>query len=50
MQNQNLPVKATPYHHQREAFSFACALFGLPEGGDASISISSRGAALLMEM
>jgi hypothetical protein len=45
-----MPVKAHPYNHQREAFQFICGLFGLPEGGDALPSISSRGAALLMEM
>jgi hypothetical protein len=45
-----MPVKAKPYHHQRDAFAFVCGLFGLPEGGDASHSINSRGAALLMDM
>jgi hypothetical protein len=30
-----MPVKATPYKHQREAFAFACRLFGLAKGGDA---------------
>lgn len=35
-----MPIKATPYKHQRAAFSFACRLFGLlkekrsQEGGD----------------
>lgn len=24
-----MPIKSTPYQHQREAFAFACALFGL---------------------
>ena len=48
-----MPIKATPYQHQREAFELACRLFGLagsPEGGDAQPSIISRGIALLMEM
>ena len=45
-----MPVKVTPYRHQQEAFEFACHLFGLPWGGDAQHSISSRGTALLMEM
>ena len=45
-----LPVKAAPYQHQARACSFACGLFGLPRGGDPSISIGGRGAALLMEM
>jgi hypothetical protein len=45
-----MPIRATPYQHQQEAFHFACGLFGLPEGGDALPSISSRGTALLMEM
>ncbi len=50
MQQRRLPVNTTPYRHQRKAFQFACGLFGLPEGGDATHSISSREAALLMEM
>lgn len=45
-----MPIKATPYDHQVDAFKFTCRLFGLAEGGDTSISISSRGSALLMEM
>lgn len=45
-----MPIKATPYQHQTQAFNFACGLFGLARGGDASISISSAGCALLMEM
>ncbi len=44
MQQQNLPVKAAPYRHQQEAFSFACDLLGL--NGEAT----SPGIALLMEM
>ena len=46
----SMPVKGTPYTHQREAFEFVMRLFGLVKGGDVKISISSRGAALLMEM
>lgn len=33
MDKQTMPVKATPYQHQREAFKFALELFGA-EGGD----------------
>jgi len=40
-----MPIKATPYKHQREAFALACRLFGL-DGGDAL----SQGVAYLMEM
>ena len=41
-----LPIKATPYQHQIEAYRFACGLFGLlPGGGN-----ESGGCALLMEM
>lgn len=29
-----MPIRASPYQHQREAFAFACRLFGLTEGGD----------------
>ena len=28
-----MPIRATPYRHQIEAFNFACELFGLLEGG-----------------
>ena len=47
-QNQNnwMPIKAHPYEHQRQAFEFACRLFGLT-GHDPP---TSRGVALLMEM
>lgn len=45
----HMPVKTEPYAHQKAAFAFACKLFGL-QGGDAPLSISSRGIALLMEM
>ena len=50
MDNVKMPIRAAPYRHQREAYNFACGLFGLPEGGDAQHSIRSRGVALLMEM
>jgi len=40
-----MPIKATPYNHQREAYELACRLFGMV--GDEPIS---RGTALLMEM
>ena len=47
-----MPIRATPYRHQIEAFNFVCGLFGLlPGGGDALHSIkTSLGCALLMEM
>lgn len=41
-----MPIRATPYQHQIEAFNFACGLFGLLSGG----SKESDGCALLMEM
>ena len=44
------PIHAKPYQHQRDAIAFVGNLFGLPEGGDENPSMSSRGAALLMEM
>lgn len=50
MSEKGMPVKGTPYRHQAEAFSFACRLFGLQQGGDDKLSISSPGVALLMEM
>ncbi len=40
-----MPIKATPYRHQQEAFDFVCWQFGLTDG-----TLRSRGAALLMEM
>ena len=43
-----MPIRATPYKHQREAFELACRLFGLVEGGDAPPV--SRGCSYLMEM
>ena len=27
-----MPIKAVPYHHQMEAFRFACGLFGILPG------------------
>ena len=44
-----LPIRARPYRHQVEAFRYACALFGLPEGGG-DRAVHSCGCALLMEM
>lgn len=41
-----LPIKATPYRHQIEAYEYACGLFGLPPSG----AMRSGGCALLMEM
>lgn len=41
-----MPVKVTPYHHQMEAFVFACRLFGILPGD----GLQSGGCALLMEM
>jgi len=46
--NQSMPIRAAPYKHQREAFDFACRLFGLTGGGD--VVLISRGCAYLMEM
>ena len=40
-----MPIKATPYEHQKKAFTFACDKFGVFDG-----CIKSRGTALLMEM
>jgi len=40
-----MPINASPYQHQREAFAFACRQFGL--GG---YEARSQGVALLMEM
>ena len=41
-----MPIRATPYKHQVDAFNFVCGLFGLiPSAG-----MASTGAALLMEM
>ena len=40
-----MPIRAKPYQHQRDAFAFACELFGLRDSGR-----HSQGAALLMEM
>lgn len=40
-----MPVRASPYQHQRDAFELACRLFGIT-GGD----MVSQGTALLMEM
>ena len=40
-----MPIRASPYQHQQEAFAFACRQFGL--GRDEA---RSQGIALLMEM
>ncbi len=40
-----MPIKGTPYKHQRDAFEFACNKFGLTDG-----IIKSRGVALLLQM
>ena len=40
-----MPIKATPYDHQKKAFAFACDKFGVFTG-----QVKSRGTALLMEM
>lgn len=45
-QINRMPIKAHPYEHQRQAFEFACRMFGLT-GHDPP---TSRGVALLMEM
>ena len=43
-----MPIRATPYKHQTEAYNLACRLFGLDGGGDAAPV--SRGVSYLMEM
>ena len=47
-----MPVRATPYRHQKEAFQFVCGLFGFAQEEVTHISPIRRscGAALLMEM
>jgi SNF2 family DNA or RNA helicase len=40
-----MPIKASLYQHQRDAFELACRLFGLTDG-----EALSQGTALLMEM
>lgn len=46
-----MPVKATPYRHQQEAFGFVCRSFGLlPEPEAGPPVLKSSGCALLMEM
>ena len=40
-----MPIKATPYDHQKRAFAFACDKFGVFDE-----RLKSRGTALLMEM
>jgi len=46
MEHNKMPVKATPYKHQQEAFDFACRLFGVP-GVAAPVS---KGCFYLMDM
>lgn len=42
-----MPIRTVPYRHQREAFFFACGMFGiLPD----KTEMESQGVALLMEM
>ena len=45
-QNLAMPIKATPFQHQRDAFDFACGLFGLTGQPGAR----SPGVAYLMDM
>ena len=40
-----MPVKVTPFDHQRRAFQFVLRLFGMTDG-----RVRSKGAALLMQM
>lgn len=40
-----MPIKATPYEHQKKAFAFACDKFGVFDN-----QLKNRGTALLMEM
>lgn len=40
-----MPIKASPYDHQKKAFAFACDKFGVFDE-----RLKSRGTALLMEM
>jgi hypothetical protein len=46
----DIPIKKdfTLYQHQVDAFTFACRLLGVPEGGDEPPI--SKGVAYLMEM
>lgn len=41
----HMPIKVQPYHHQQNAFEFACDKFGLTDG-----RVKSHGVAYLMEM
>lgn len=45
MQTETMPVKVTPFDHQKRAFAFTCDNFGVYTG-----NIKSPGTALLMEM
>ena len=48
-----MPIKATPYRHQQEAFDFAMQVLGITDGEVMQVSPISKGGkgcALLMEM
>ena len=49
-----IPVKATPYEHQKKAFAFAMGVFGISDGEGvirtSPIDRRGGGCALLMEM
>lgn len=46
-----MPIKATPYRHQIEAFNYVCWAFGLArDNAPPPPAIQSAGWALLMEM
>lgn len=40
-----MPIKSTPYEHQKKSFAFACDKFGVCDN-----RLKSRGTALLIEM
>jgi hypothetical protein len=46
--HESLPIRATPYAHQRDAYEFALRKFGVGEGGDAEPV--SGGCFYLMDM
>ena len=43
--NEMMPIKVAPYDHQKQAFAFACDMFGVFDD-----HLKSQGVALLMEM
>ena len=49
-----MPIKATPYEHQKKAFAFAMGVFGISDGEGvirtSPIDRRGGGCALLMEM